>query len=92
MEEREIHADKVYVLHGYWDTPDFDGVKIIKISHELEPVEKRLEKIAENKAADYLELHGYLQEDKGRRYYEVTNGCGKYAKFYITEEVIDCEE
>lgn len=84
--------EKLYVLHGYWNTPDFDGVKIIKISHELEPVKKILEKIVESKAADYLELHGYLQEDRGWRYYEVTNSSGKYAKFYITEEVIDCEE
>ena len=28
MDKKEM----VYVLHGYWNTPDTDGVKIIKVS------------------------------------------------------------
>lgn len=82
-------GEKVYVLHGYWNTPDFDGVKIVKVAHKVDVVEEKLEEIAESKAADYLELHGYLKEERGMRYYEVTNSSGKYAKFYITEEVVD---
>lgn len=82
-------GEKVYVLHGYWNTPDVDGVKIIKVAHKLGVVEKKLEEIAESKAADYLELHGYLKEERGVRYYEIINSSGKYAKFYITEVVVD---
>lgn len=80
--------EKVFILHGYWDCPDHDGVKIVKISKSIELVLKALNQIKENKAMEYIEMHGYLQEHKGERYYEVTNG-EKYAKFYITEEVID---
>lgn len=81
--------EKVFILHGYWNTPDHDGVAIIKVSHSIEPVEKMLDEIAESHAKDYIEMYGYLQEDHGERYYEVVNCSGKYAKFYITEEAVE---
>lgn len=80
----------VFILHGYWNTPDTDGVAIVKVSPTIGPAQKALDQIAENKAGEYIEMYGYLKEDKGGRRYEVTNG-EKYAKFYITEEVVDYE-
>ncbi len=82
---------KVFILHGYWNTSDHDGVKIVKVSNTVELPLKALDQIAESKAREYIEIHGYLQEDRGERHYEVKNG-SNYAKFYITEEVLDYEE
>lgn len=82
---------KVFILHGYWDTPDYDGVTIVLVTTSERKAKEALEKVADNKAMDYLLMGGYLQEERGERHYEVTNG-EKYAKFYITEEVVDYEE
>lgn len=83
----------LYILHGYWSTPDSDGVKIIKVSRELASAQEMLDKIAENKAKDYINLCEEIQEEYGDRYYEVFNlQDGSYAKFYITEEEISNEE
>lgn len=35
---------------------------------------------------------GYIQEERGERYYEVVNASGKYAKFYITEHQLELPE
>lgn len=84
-------TEKIFILHGYWNTPDYDGVAIVKATTSEKKAIEALAKIAERKATDYLLMGGYLQEEKSERVYEVTNG-EKYAKFYITEEVIDHEE
>lgn len=81
----------VYVVHGYWNTPDYDGVTVVIVTVSEKKAVKELAKIAESKAKEYIEMYGYLQEERGERQYEVTNG-EKYAKFYITEEVVDYEE
>lgn len=86
-------GNKVYVLHGYWNTLDFDGVKIVKASYELASIEKALEKIVESNAAWYVHLtDGNWEGIGGERFYEIVNENGEYAKFYITEEVVDYEE
>lgn len=84
-------GNKIYILHGYWNTGSTDGAKIIKAAYEPDPVIELLNKIADSKASDYVELCGYLQEDRGEGHYEVINASGKYAKFYITEEIVDYE-
>lgn len=74
-----------YVLHGMWNTPDTDGVVVIGVSTDIEPLLRKLDEIADNKAKEYVKMYGYIQEERGKRYYEVENVSGKYAKFYITE-------
>lgn len=85
-------GDKIYILYGYWDTGRADGSKIIKVAYEPEPVIELLNKIADSKAGDYIGLYGHLQEDRGERHYKVVNVSGKYANFYIAEEVADYEK
>ena len=84
--------EKVYILHGYWNTPDTDGVQIIKVSHDIKEVEKRLNEIVESNATEFVSL---LEENwkacGGDRFYEITDSDGNYAKFYITEEVVEYE-
>lgn len=92
MSERFEKERKVYVVHGYWNTLDDDGVTIVKITPSEKKAVETLTRIIESKAKEYLEMSGCLQEEIiGSRQYEVTNG-EKYAKFYITEEAVDCEE
>lgn len=85
-------GDRVFVLHGYWNTPDADGVQIIKTSYDFEAVEKRLNEITESHASEFVSLlEENWQASGGDRFYEITDGDGNYAKFYITEEVTDYE-
>lgn len=82
----------LYVLHGAWDSQSEDGVIVLGVSVDIESLQKRLNEIAENKAREYVEMRGYIQEERGERYYEATNTSGKYAKFYITEHDLDIPE
>lgn len=89
MDKKEM----VYVLHGYWNTPDTDGVKIINVSHNAGAVEKRLKEIEESHASEFVNLlEDNWEAVGGERFYEITDSDGNYAKFYITEEVIENEE
>lgn len=81
-----------YVLHGMWNTPDTDGVVVIGVSVDVEPLLRKLDKIADSKAKEYVEMCGYIQEERGERYYEAVNVSGKYAKFYITEHQLELPE
>lgn len=82
----------LYVLHGAWDSQSEDGVIVLGVSVDIESLQKRLNEIAENKAREYVEMRGYIQEERGERYYEATNTSGKYAKFYITEHYVELSE
>lgn len=81
-----------YVLHGMWNTPDTDGVVVIGVSVDVELLLRKLDKIADSKAKEYVEMCGYIQEERGERYYEAVNVSGKYAKFYITEHQLELPE
>lgn len=82
----------MYVLHGMWDTTDTDGVVVIGVSVDVEPLLRKLDKIANSKAKEYVEMYGYIQEERGERYYEAVNVSGKHAKFYITEHQMEMPE
>lgn len=85
-------GDRIYILHGYWNTPDTDGVQIIKVSYDAKAVEQRLSEIAESNASEFVSLtEENWQAVGGDRHYEITDEVGNYAKFYITEEVADYE-
>lgn len=45
-----------YVLHGMWNTPDTDGVVVIGVSVDVEPLLRKLDKIADSKAKEYVEM------------------------------------
>lgn len=81
-----------YVLHGMWNTPDTDGVVVIGVSVDVELLLRKLNEIADSKAKEYVEMCGYIQEERGERYYEAVNVSGKYAKFYITEHQMELPE
>lgn len=81
-----------YVLHGTWYSQDDDGVEVLGVDTEIDPLLRRLDEIADSKAKDYIEMHGYIQEERGDRYYEAVNVSGKYAKFYITEHQLEVPE
>lgn len=82
----------MYVLHGAWDKLDSDGVEVLEVSEKIEPLLKKLEQIADSKAKDYVDMCGYISEERGERYYEAVNVSGKYAKFYITEHYVEISE
>lgn len=81
-----------YVLHGMWDTPYTDGVVVIGVSVNVEPLLKKLDEIADSKAKEFVDLCGYIQEERGERYYEAVDASGKYGKFYITEHWLEFPE
>ena len=56
-------------------------------------VEKRLGEIIESNASEFVNLlEDNWEAVGGERFYEITDNDGNYAKFYITEEVIENEE
>ena len=90
--DMEKRMAKVYVLAGVWNHEDYDGTEVIDVSEDFEKLHEKIEEIKKNFAADYLpRTQGNLTEEKGERYYEVTDENGAYAKFYITEHYIDSE-
>lgn len=76
----------IYVLHGAWHTQDTDGAEVLGVSGETGPLLGKLRGIAGMKAGGYVELRGHVREEHGERYYEATDGDGRYAGFYIMEE------
>lgn len=82
----------IYVLYGMWNTSETDGVVVIKVSVDVEPLIKKLDEIADNQANEYVEMHGYIHEERGKRYYEAVDASGKYVKFYITEQQLELSE
>lgn len=81
-----------YVLHGMWNTPDTDGVVVIGVAVDVEPLIRKLDEIADSKGKEYIEMHDYIQEERGERYYEEIGESGEYAKFYITEHWLELPE
>lgn len=85
-------GDKLYVLHGYWNTEDTDGVKVVSISYDFEKARQKLEKIAENKASEFVSFpYDMSIVVQTERMFEMQDEvlAGTYAKFYITEEAAD---
>lgn len=82
----------LYALHGAWDNQAADGVKVLDISPDIVRLAGKLEEIAENKAKDYIKTYGDTEEERGDRYYEITDSLGEYAKFYITEHYMELSE
>ena len=75
----------IYVLHGAWYTQDTDGAEVLGVSEDIAPLTRELDRIADTKARDYVEMSGHLQEERGDRYYEAVDGGWRYAKFHISE-------
>lgn len=50
--------EKVFVLHGYWNTPDDDGIAIVKVSAKIGPAVKALNQVAESKMKTIAILEG----------------------------------
>lgn len=91
--ENRPAGDKIYILHGYWNTPDYDGIKIVATSYEFNEVKKALDKIVESNASEFVNLtEDNWEAAGGDRFYEIIDDAGNYAKFYITKEVADYEE
>lgn len=81
-----------YVLHGTWDSQSADGVIVLGVSVDIKPLQKRLNEIAENKAIEFLQTYGDVEEERSDRLYEITDAAGEYAKFYITEHQLELPE
>ncbi len=82
----------MYTLHGMWHSNYEDQSVVVGISTDEAGLIKELGKIADNKARDYLEMCGYIQEKRDEKNYEATNGCGKHIEFHITEHQVDLPE
>lgn len=78
-----------YVLHGTWDSQSADGVIVLGVSVDIKPLQKWLNEIAENKAIEFLQTYGDVEEEQSDRIYEITDSAGEYAKFYITEHQLE---
>ena len=80
---------KLFILHGYWNTSDTDGVSVLGAGPNIGPLQEKLQEIKSNNAADFVKLHdGELEISESNCMYEVIDEYGGYAKFYITEEEI----
>lgn len=85
-------GEKVYVLHGYWNTEDTDGCAVISMSRNIDTVRQKLENIAECKGAEYISVpYEMIEMEHTDRMLELSDDvlARAYAKFYITEELID---
>lgn len=90
MENRKI---VLYVLHGAWNTEDYDGCSVLGVSEEIEPLEKKLKEITTNHASEYAQIPLCTAcQEKGERHYEISGCNGRYAKFYITEHYVELSE
>lgn len=89
MENRKI---LLYVLHGFWNDQEKDGVEVLEVSENLTELIRSLDAIAESKAKDYVKTYGDAEEKQGSRYYEIMDSLGGYAKFYITEHSVELSE
>lgn len=75
----------LYVLHGYWNTPDFDGADIIDNAPSAAPLIHRLEKIAESRGVPFCTLPGEVTiSQQTDTCLELSSSVeGAYAKFYV---------
>lgn len=90
MENRKI---LLYVLDGAWNTSEHAASIVLGVTEEIEPLQKKLAEIAESSAKEYIpKLWFGKNEDKGSRHYEVSDGDGNWAKFYITEHYVELSE
>lgn len=76
----------IYVLHGAWETSLANVTEVLGVSADIGPLKKQLDKIAESRAGEYLEMYGYIREERGEKYYEAVNARGKRAFFHIAEQ------
>lgn len=89
----EKYKMMLHVLSGAWDTPYTEGSIVLGISEDIEPLQKKLDGIAESKASEYLEHPtDEVEEEIGQYHYEITDSDGRYAKFYITAHPIELSE
>lgn len=83
----------LYALHGAWNTPDYDGVTVLKVADDVDNLKKILEAIASSHASDYIpDALCDFSEERGERHYEVSDDNGVWAKFYITEHYVELSE
>lgn len=85
--------NKVYICHGYWNTPDEDGVSIEKVSFDEQKCIDAIRFIADTKAYQCLmNVDDYenkiIMESSSDTHYEI-EGEDWYAKFYVTEENVE---
>lgn len=91
--ESEMYKITLYALSGSWDTPYADGSIVLGISADIKLLQKKLDGIADSKASEYLEhVVETAEEERGERHYEIVDGDGRYAKFYITEHSVGISE
>lgn len=90
MEKSKI---SLYVLHGAWGTQTEDSQEVLGVSAEIQPLEEKLSKIANNRAEDYIgETYGDTIEDQTDRSYTLTDSIGEYTNFFITEHQVELPE
>lgn len=81
-------TNSIYILHGCWGSVDWIKSEIIEVSAEPQPLLMKLAGIADTSAQDYIVTHSDVMEKRDQWSYEVTNGCGKFAGFYITKKEV----
>ena len=80
----------LYVLHGAWNAPDYDGETILKITDRPQDLERILGSIASSHAIDYVHIPlSTANEQIGLKKYEISGCNGRWARFYITEHHVE---
>lgn len=82
--------NRVYVLHGYWNTQDMDGNVILGISEKSDSLLDKLKQIIREKASNYVDnfVEPVTEVNKNLidgNWYEITDTDGRYAKFCLNE-------
>lgn len=82
----------VYILYGVWDDTVYLESKVLDVRFDIEPLIETLSHITETEAKEFIEMHGYLIKEKDERHFRISNGCGKYAEFWIVESLLDISD
>ena len=86
--------EKVYVLHGHWETAEDRGVITIKVSFDEDELIRMLNEIAESRAEEYCEINDEkLEIEHSDTEFEMRDMIdGGFVGFYITQHLVEIPE
>lgn len=83
---KDLVADEYFIVCGYWNTKDEDGLSMVIITRDIKEAEDELKKIQDSHASEYVRFVGAPEVmESNARVYEVRDQKeeGGYAKFYV---------
>lgn len=83
--ENNTEIRECFILCGYWNTIDNDGLSMVVVTWDVREAEEELEKIRASNASEYIQFAGTPEViESSRHVYEVRSREEKaYAKFCV---------